>query len=128
MSFAHLRDHSSDDESREQEDIYKPPTNRRNIRKILGYGLLVFLIPGWLVALEIYRHPVVIDLTGLPSSHPFPPQVFERVKRVFEPDERYTGPSNQTHHNWDHLVAGKLEITYFIILLTVCTISSILVQ
>ncbi|EHK26507.1 uncharacterized protein TRIVIDRAFT_111968 [Trichoderma virens Gv29-8] len=105
MSFSPLKTRPSHDESRDEEDVYTPP-RKRNFRKFLGYGLLATLLPGWFVALDIYRHPRVVDLPGLSSPHPFPPQIFERVKKIFEPDERYIGPSNQTHHNWDHLVAG----------------------
>ncbi|TRX87838.1 hypothetical protein FHL15_011256 [Xylaria flabelliformis] len=98
---------SSDDESRDQEDIYMPPQRRGfRICNILVIGLFLLLFPGWFVALDLYRHPRVVNIPGLSSSHPFPSQIFERVKKVFEPDERYTGPSNQTHQNWDHLVAA----------------------
>ncbi|KAI1194378.1 hypothetical protein F5X97DRAFT_327645 [Nemania serpens] len=47
-----------------------------------------------------------INYPGLSQPHPFPTEIFTRVKKVFEPDSRYIGPSNQTHQNWDHLVAG----------------------
>ncbi|KAJ8120155.1 hypothetical protein O1611_g10436 [Lasiodiplodia mahajangana] len=98
---------SSDDESRDQEDIYMPPRRRGSrVFNILAIGLFLILLPGWFVALDLYHHPRMVDIPGLSSPNPFPPQIFERVKKVFEPDERYAGPSNQTHQNWDHLVAA----------------------
>ncbi|KAG8408981.1 hypothetical protein J3458_019988 [Metarhizium acridum] len=107
MSFTSLPARESDDESREMEDIYVPPQRSCNFRMILYYGILALLASGWFVAVNLYHHPRVIDIPGLSSPHPFPPEVFSRVKRVFLPDERYIGPSNQTHQNWDHLVAGN---------------------
>ncbi|KAG8422012.1 hypothetical protein J3459_010771 [Metarhizium acridum] len=106
MSFTSLPARESDDESREMEDIYVPPQRSCNFRMILYYGILALLASGWFVAVNLYHHPRVIDIPGLSSPHPFPPEVFSRVKRVFLPDERYIGPSNQTHQNWDHLVAA----------------------
>ncbi|KAI1772538.1 hypothetical protein F4818DRAFT_426282 [Hypoxylon cercidicola] len=115
MSFTSLNNRPSEGESSsEQEVIYIPPRRRRyfNIRRVLTLGAFSILMPGWFVALDLYRHPEVIDIAGLSSPHPFPAQIFERVKKVFEPDERYIGPSNQTHHNWDHLVAGELSAAF----------------
>ncbi|KAK1991608.1 hypothetical protein LX36DRAFT_675136 [Colletotrichum falcatum] len=41
-----------------------------------------------------------------PENTPLPIEAFERVQKTFMPDDRYIGPSNATHHNWDHLVAA----------------------
>lgn len=98
---------SDDKDSRDfSEDVYIPQ-RRSSLARILYYSFLLFLVSGWFVAIDLYRRPRVIDIPGLSSPHPFPPEIFERVPRIFQPDERYVGPSNQTHHNWDHLVAGK---------------------
>ena len=59
---------------------------------------------GWIIPL--YRQQTPRKLYGVPENSPFPPEVFQRVKKVFYPDERYIGPSNDTHRNWDHLVAA----------------------
>ena len=98
---------SDDKESRDSlEDVYIPQ-RQSHLGRVLYYSFLLFLVSGWFVAIDLYRRPRVIDIPGLSSPHPFPPEIFERVPRIFQPDDRYVGPSNQTHHNWDHLVAGK---------------------
>jgi len=105
MSFPPIHGRSSLDEEKELEDLYIPRRHSR-VKNFLYYGFILFLSAGWFLSIDLYRRPRHFDYPGLQSPHPFPPEVFERVKRVFEPDSRYIGPSNQTHHNWDHLVAG----------------------
>lgn len=108
MAYSPVQAAQSDDYlDKESEDLYIPK-RRSALRRVLYYSLvLLFAGGGWLLALDFYRRPRFVNYPGLSSPHPFPPEVFTRVKRVFEPDSRYIGPSNQTHQNWDHLVAGK---------------------
>lgn len=71
------------------------------VRTWLWRALLLLLACGWLV-------PIARMLDGRTDTvrTPLPAQVFERVEKTFMPDDRYTGPSNATHHHWDHLVAA----------------------
>lgn len=80
-------------------------------RRWLWDVVLLLIASGWLI-------PVLVPTScSSPSSteschwekphdSPLPRQVFERVQKTFVPDDRYIGPSNATHHNWDHLVAA----------------------
>jgi hypothetical protein len=66
--------------------------------------IIVALSSGWITtALISWRNYA----SSLPSPSPVPGDVlYPRIKKVFEKDERYVGPSLEAARNWDALVAG----------------------
>lgn len=91
-------------------DLRAPKYHRQPIG-IFQYFCIVFLALGWALTLGFYvrqsnSRPATGN-SGLPRQFtPIPHEVFNRVKTVFGPDSRYIGPSTETNHNWDNLVAG----------------------
>ncbi|KAK2025763.1 hypothetical protein LX32DRAFT_685016 [Colletotrichum zoysiae] len=84
-----------------------------NARHWVWDVILLLIASGWLIpvfAPSLHPSPSSSPVEGRlwqrPHKTPLPPQVFERVSKTFVPDDRYIGPSNATHHNWDHLVAA----------------------
>lgn len=87
----------------------KSPSRLRRLAPWLWKAAFLVLASGWLV--PILGAPGSAVSSGSsswdrPRKTPLPPEVFERVQKTFMPDTRYIGPSNSTHHQWDHLVAA----------------------
>lgn len=98
------RSDEADEMSLLNSDLDRPPFPRHARRSWPGFLGLLLLSLGWVLALVLFVRPT----RSLASqSNLFPDTVFGPVKRIFNPDERYIGPSNATHHHWDALVAGK---------------------
>ena len=94
-------EHSYDDE---RPLLASPSSRGRRWKTWLYHIAMALLALGWLIPL--LRSDSQVEIYGKPDQSPLPPEVFGRVKKTFYPDERYVGPSNETHHHWDHLVAG----------------------
>lgn len=103
-------------------DLRIPKYGRQPIG-IFQYFCIAFLAFGWVLTLGFYVHqsnsrPTTSN-SGLPLQlTPIPHEVFNRVKTIFGPDSRYIGPSTETNHNWDNLVAGmyKPHVQFFFLL------------
>lgn len=87
------------------DEDFPVPKYRRHV-SILQYCCILFLASGWVITLVFYWH--LSNSTKTPYT-PIPREVFTRVKKVFQPDERYVGPSAETRHHWDDLVAGTYQ-------------------
>lgn len=95
-----VEDSATDYESQSFLDLGERKKYSRNVRPWLWNAALLLLASGWLIpALRILSW-------DKPAKTPLPLQVFERIPKTFFPDDRYIGPSNATHHHWDHLVAA----------------------
>uniref|UniRef100_A0A0B7KQC7 Oxidase ustYa n=2 Tax=Bionectria ochroleuca TaxID=29856 RepID=A0A0B7KQC7_BIOOC len=92
----------------EPRDVPKRPKKRSY--SWLWNLFLLLSATGWLIPIigtsSCPRRPSQDSSWMVPARTPFPPEVFHQVKKTFYPDERYTGPSNLTHHHWDDLVAA----------------------
>lgn len=87
------------------------PRNRRaNSRLVYFWRVGVSILAlGWVIPLlQSQQVQVSRSSNTWPTPHlsPLPREVFQTVKKTFYPDERYIGPSNETHRNWDHLVVA----------------------
>jgi len=79
----------------------------RRVGHLLWHAFLLLLAAGWLIPLlEAHSPCSKSNDWGRPEKTPLPSEVFGPVSKAFLPDDRYIGPSNATHHNWDHLVAA----------------------
>lgn len=82
----------------------------RSVLVALWRATVTVLALGWIIPLakSTYREHE-LDSSSFwpkPALSPLPEDVFRTVKKTFYPDESYIGPSNETHRNWDHLVAA----------------------
>lgn len=91
----------------DNEDV-PAPKYRRHV-SLWQYCSIAFLAFAWMITLGLYLQ---LSIATRPRPTPIPREVFTRVKTIFQPDSRYIGPSIETNHNWDHLVAGTLQVTY----------------
>ncbi|KAJ5612185.1 hypothetical protein N7510_005379 [Penicillium lagena] len=96
----------NDADESENGHLLFPETPKRaaRIKNWLWHSILALIALGWLIPL--FRTPMEVRICDTLGQTPLPPEVFQRVQKTFFPDERYVGPSNETHHHWDHLVAG----------------------
>lgn len=72
---------------------------------------ITILAQSWVAPLVTHSHHQgdVFDSSNpwpKPRLSPLPDDVFQTVKKTFYPEESYIGPSNETHRNWDELVAA----------------------
>lgn len=99
-----------------------PRTHKARARLVWAWRVTVTVLAlGWIIPVSRHTYGLRVALEGESSSastsnsrktwprpdlSPLPSEVFQTVKKIFYPDERYIGSSNDTHHNWDHLVAA----------------------
>lgn len=78
------------------------PRRPKPILYWLWHAVLFCLATGWVIPLTRSYHKANYPM----GKTPLPAEVFQRVKKTFQPDQRFVGGSNATHHAWDGLVAG----------------------
>lgn len=89
-----------------------PIPNKRKTHTLLVYTwrvAITILALGWIIPLlKIQPEHGSQSSNAWPKPHlsPLPNEIFQTVKKTFYPNERYIGSSNDTHRNWDHLVAA----------------------
>lgn len=81
---------------------------------LLLYVVISILATGWTTTTILYWKSSTIAPTPnrkfqLETFTPIPEDVFEPVRKVFQPDERYVGNSREVDHHWDDLVAGEIS-------------------
>jgi len=76
---------------------------RHDITSKIRSSCIVVLALGWMITLLLYWE---LSVATRRSYTPIPSEVFNRVTKVFQPDERYVGPSLEALHHWDDLAAG----------------------
>lgn len=81
---------------------------RRRSTNIVQYACIAFLALAWAITLGLYWR---LDHNSLriPRS-PIPNEIYKPVRKIFQPDQRYIGPSIETNHHWDDLVAGTVAL------------------
>lgn len=94
------------DEEHDQAPVAR--VNYKQPRYLLLPCLVLFLSVGWAVtAVSFWKSMKSSDgPLHVYTFTPIPKDVFEPVKKVFQPDDRYIGNSMEVDHHWDALVAG----------------------
>jgi hypothetical protein len=95
---------SLDEEAAKRESRYTQ-SKESNFKQNLCIAFLAF---GWTAtaAYGYYTRPRENGPLHVYTNTPIPKEVFNPVKRIFGPDERYVGDGSDVNHYWDKLVTG----------------------